>query len=821
MRVLFFILTSLITIGWVIALNTRMLFPAPLGKLLAPQHGVWQNAEPVNKDYSEDISLPGLKGKVEIYFDDRLVPHVFAEDEQDAWFTQGYLHAKFRLWQMELQTLAAAGRAAEVAGEVALEHDREFRRLGMVFAAENALKEMEANDTTRAQCNSYTAGVNAYISSLSESELPIEYKLIGCNPEKWTNLKSALFLKYMSFELAGYENDMEMTNARDFFSPTDFNLLFPDHSDSLDPVIPGNDYLPKDSSGKLLPPSMATYLPRYADSIYFKKESALPEELTKPDRDNGSNNWVVGPTKTRSGSPILCNDPHLVLNLPSMWFEMQVCTPAFNAYGVTFPGSPGVIIGFNENCAFGFTNAGRDVRDYYEIEFGDETRSSYKFNGVWLKTAFRIEEFKIKDKPSYKDTVAYTVFGPVMYDAKFGGKRTGNGKNYAVRWKAHDPSNELLFFNRIDRMRNYEDYRNAVAMLHTPGQNCAFASKTGDIALTAQGEYPAKWQGQGDFVMPGTDTDFVWRGFIPQQENPYQFNPARGFVSSANQRPADTSYPYYLGRNYPVARGIRVNKKLTEMTGVTIGDMMAMQTDDYNQLAEWAMPLVLKNVNENRLRPEEKKYLDMLRQWNYRYDAASTAATVFEVFWADLMNVVYDDEYAKAPKPVAKPSPITLFDAIRRDSAYKFLDNNITAAVETLEDDMVMAFREASRSLDSLDREGRLAWSDFRRTHIDHLLRLPAFSHSEISMGGGASCINAMKERHGPGWRLIVEMKDEPEAYGIYAGGQSGNPGSRFYDNFIDPWTQGKYFRLHLYNKENGNRDKAVWKMILQPDKNS
>src|SRR5258706_5719068 len=217
MRIISFFLFSLITIGLVIIFNSTFILPAPLGKLLSPQHGIWQNAEPLNQDYTEDLTFPQLAGKVNVYLDDRLVPHIFAEKENDAWFVQGYIHAKFRLWQMELQTHAAAGRASEIVGDVAVNHDREFRRLGMVYAAENSLKQMENDPATKSLCDAYTAGVNGYIESLNESNLPLEYKLIGYKPEKWSNLKTALFLKYMSYDLAEHDDDFEMTNAKSFF----------------------------------------------------------------------------------------------------------------------------------------------------------------------------------------------------------------------------------------------------------------------------------------------------------------------------------------------------------------------------------------------------------------------------------------------------------------------------------------------------------------------------------------------------------------------------------------------------------------------------
>ncbi|MEO7047736.1 MAG: penicillin acylase family protein, partial [Ferruginibacter sp.] len=261
MRIIPFILSAIFTAALVVIFNTNLLLPAPLGKLLAPQQGIWQNAEPVNQDFSADLKFPQLKGKVNVYFDERLVPHVFAEQENDVFFVQGYIHAKFRLWQMELQVFAAGGRVSEIIGEKGLDHDREFRRLGMVYAAEIAEKQMEKDPAIKAECDSYTAGVNAYINSLTESTLPIEYKLIGYKPELWSNLKTSLFLKYMSYDLAAHEDDFEMTNAKSYFSSDDFTKLFPALQDSLDPIIPkGTPFAPQ----KVFPVA-----PAKADSLYL------------------------------------------------------------------------------------------------------------------------------------------------------------------------------------------------------------------------------------------------------------------------------------------------------------------------------------------------------------------------------------------------------------------------------------------------------------------------------------------------------------------------------------------------------------------------
>ncbi len=805
MKIVYFFISAITTIALVFLLNTKMALPAPLGKLLSPQHGLWQNAEPADKNFSEDLKFSNLKGKTSVYFDERLVPHVFAEQENDVYFVQGYLHAKFRLFQMELQTYSAAGRASEVVGEIALKHDREFRRLGMVFAAEIALKEIEKSAISKMSCDAYTAGVNAYIARLTESSLPVEYKLLGTKPELWSNLKSALFLKYMAYDLSAHETDFEMTNAKHFFSPADFNLLYPAVQDSLDPIIPRGT--------KFAPASIKPIAPKNVDSAYFSTDIVSAEENEKPDAANGSNNWAVSGKRTKAGAPILCNDPHLGLNLPAIWYEMQLSTPSFNAYGATFPGSPSVIIGFNDSCAFGFTNGGRDVRDYYEIKFKDNTRREYWFNNEWKKTELKVETIKIVGKPDFMDTVAYTVFGPVMYDESFNGGRQTNNKSYAVRWKAHDASNDFMVFNLLNHAKNYADYTAAVANLSTPGQNCVFACKNGDIALRTQGNWPAKWKGQGDFVMPGMDSSYMWQGIIPQNEVPYQYNPERGFVSSANQKPVDESYPYYIGREYPIVRGLLINKKLAGMQQITPQDMMALQTENFNLYAQEMMPVFLKRINTTSFNAEEQKYFALLSAWNLRNDVDAKGATVYDELFKKFKENVFKDEFANAPKPIQMPFESTLIEATLKDSAYKFFDDISTTQKETLADVATQSFKEAVVTLKKIEAEGKLDWAKDKGTRINHLLKLEPFSKMNLPIGGGGTMINATKENHGPSWRMIVNLTSKTEAYGVYPGGQNGNPGSKYYDNFVDEWAVGKYYALWMMTKDETKDSRVKWTM--------
>lgn len=803
MRIFPLLLFSLLTVALIVVLNSTLLTPLPLGAFLSPQHGMWQNAEPHDRDFNATLEIPGLKGPATVYFDERMVPHIFAQHEEDALFIQGYLHAKFRLWQMEFQTHAAAGRLSEIVGDATLAFDRTQRRLGMVYAAENSLREIEADEGTRSAANSYTAGVNAYIETLTARTLPIEYKILGYQPEKWTNLKSALFLKYMALDLAGFEQDFEMSNARAVFSSGDFALIYPLIMDSLDPVIP--KATPFDA------PPMALTVPESADSLYYTfNETNHIEDPYKPDPANGSNNWAVSGNKTATGAPILASDPHLGLNLPALWYEMQISTPGYNAYGATFPGAPHVIIGFNDHVAFGFTNGGRDVRDYYEIQFQDENRNQYWFDSTWLPAQFRIENIVVKGQPVFYDTVAYTHIGPVMYDQRFTGGRNTGDKNYAVRWKAHDASNELKTFHLLNRAKGYNDYAEAIQYLHTPGQNCVFASKTGDIALWAQGQFPAKWYRQGDFVMPGTNSDYLWQYNIPQQQNPHQVNPERGFVSSANQHPADTTYPYYLGGHYPPYRGFEINRKLEAMNQITVEDMLQLQVDNYNVFGEIAVPALMSRVQKENLSADAGKYFSILEDWDFRNDPDSKGATVFVHFWDTLEAVVWGRIIPAGDVKVPQPAESTLIDLIKRgDSALNILAH--------LDADIVEAMERCTKKFVDLEQEGRLGWAKFKDTQLQHLSRQAALSVLHLDIGGGEHVINATKHQHGPSWRMVVSLTDEIEAYGIYPGGQSGNPGSRYYDNFAYKWAKGEFYRLWVMKESEAGSARVMYTMKFKP----
>ena len=312
--------------------------------------------------------------------------------------------------------------------------------------------------------------------------------------------------------------------------------------------------------------------------------------------------------------------------------------------------------------------------------------------------------------------------------------------------------------------------------------------------------------------MPGTDSSYMWQGFIPRQDNPHVLNPSQGYISSANQRPVDSTYPYFIPGHYALYRGISINRRLSRMTDITTEDMKKLQTDNYNVFAEHARPILLKYADRNRLNADAKRFADMFARWDLVSDPGKEGPTVLE-HWIDTLSaMVFRDELLRNGLPVTMPDDFILVQYLIRDStAFRFTDDVNTPAVETLTDMVTEALNRASVPLSELERNEKLTWGRFRDVTLYHLLRtnmLP-FARKGLDVGGGQHIINATKHAHGPSWRMIVSLTTPIEAYGVYPGGQSGNPGSPFYDDMAGAWAKGEYYRLWIMKRDESG-DKRI-----------
>jgi penicillin G amidase len=783
------ILVSVFSCLLILALSRPVGSLPALAPLLNPFNGAMANAEPVNFNFTAALTNNHILDSVSVSFDNRLVPHIKAQNNHDLYFIQGYMHAYFRLWQMDMQTRAAAGNISEVVGESALMFDRTQRRKGMVFAAENGLKAAEADERSKEMLDAYTQGVNMRISELDAASVPLEYKLMSFRPSAWTNLRTILLLKYMADDLTGETDDLALTYLRDILDPTNFKLLFPEKITDSKPLIPNGTVFSKASLS-------APAIPN--DSVWHHF-SITDFDANSHEDGIGSNNWALSGSKTASGAAILCNDPHLGLNLPSLWYEVQLTAPGLNVYGVSLPGCPGVVLGFNDSISWGFTNNYRDVKDFYAIK-QVPNKNAYYMAGKELPFTLRPEIIKIKGKPDYIDTVRYTIQGPLMYDASFQAEAKLK-LPLAMCWMAHRPSNEILSVYLLNRASSYNAFVSAIMYYTCPAQNIIYADRQGSIALWGQGQFVNKWKEQGRFVMNGADTAALWRQLIPMIENPHVLNPSQGYLCSANQNITDTSYPYYYNQLAVEFRAWRINEVLSNLKQATVNDMFSLQNDTHSILAKHVLPKLLTHLQQ----PDDD-YISLLKKWDYNLAANSKAATVFQIWWYyfyidycnNLLHSHIIERFTNNKRFALNPAPEVVMQLLEREELQSQYGEHKRAS--NLLSYPQLVTNSYLKTLDSLKKlkAGSLAWYQAKNTTIKHLAKIPAFSYSNLNIGGWGNTVNAAKGNHGPSWRIVVQMGKQIDAYGVYPGGQSGNPGSPYYGNFINHWAAGNYYKLNF-----------------------
>lgn len=804
MKWISFLLSLLLTIGTVYFLNSSHKISSlpneipPLGKLFNPFTGFWQNAETSALAENQLLDFPTLKEEVNIVYDDRMVPHIFAQNDADLAFAHGYVMAQHRLWQMDFLSRFAGGRLAEVLGKKLLANDQLQRRRGMVWAAQKTVDAWKKHPEEYKNLKAFTTGVNAYTASLSPANYPIEFKILNYEPENWTPVKSALVIKYMAQNLASRETDLEATNALKLYGQKTFDFLYPEWNPKQDPIIPKGTKYEWETE---LETSQKT--PTLSEVMDFLKHQPYP----KPAEHLGSNNWAVSGAKTKNGHPILSSDPHLQLTLPSIWFESQLHTPEMNAYGVCIPGFPGVVIGFNEDIAWGQTNVGQDVLDWYRIKWADQEKTTYWLDGKKQPVKYVYERIGIRwNQQPLIDTVKYTYWGPIVYEADSLPKH-----DLAMQWVAHDPGNgqEAATILELNKAKNYEDYSKALMKYEVPAQNFVFAARDGDIALKVNGKFPVKKDQQGRFVQEGDQTANDWKGWIPMTQVPQIKNPERNYVSSANQHSTDPSYPYYYNGGFADYRGRVANRFLDSLQQTTIKDMMAMQNSNYSIFAEELLPLLLNYLDIASLTTEQQALVNRLKNWNYHFDKGQLAPALFTVWWNQFYRMTWDEIYtASESMPLLFPENWRTIALLEEIPESDFFDDKRTAEKETAADIITRSFLKMTEQLEDKLSQTDFNWSKQKGTIVQHLGRIPAFSRN-VDNGGYRYALNAISRIHGPSWRMVIELGDRVQGYGVFPGGQSGNPGSPYYDDSVDEWTEGKYHEL-FFMKDQTDRSQPV-----------
>lgn len=778
------LLLAVLTIGLNALLSQRLVLGEqalpPMGGFLSPQEGFWRNAEPKGEAPPASFSLRGLSAPVEVAWDASGIPHLFAANDTDLYRAQGWVVASQRLWQMDFIARAAAGRMSEVIGAKALDFDRAQRRKGMLIGAEASTAALLQDKAMAALLNAYADGVNQYIASLRPRDWPIEYKLLHHAPEAWSPFRSALIQQYMVESLSGHDRDVEDTHALAQLGPELFALIYPERPPGVVPTVPTD--APWPFQPKTVP------APLGYDSL-----SGFSIDAFRSDPANGSNNWAVHGSRTRNGHALLANDTHLGLNLPPIWFPLQLSAPGHSAFGFTLPGACGVVIGHNERCAWGVTNAPRDTRDWYRITWQDARKLAYRHGDAWLPVQWRVETIAVRGAGPVVDSIRMTVHGPVVFDERFGAEPDRH--DLALRWLGHDASHTQRALVRMNRVRGHADYVEALRDFDTPAQNWVFASVDDTIAMRVQGRFPDKWPGQGRFVLDGADTAHRWHGLIPFAHTATQVNPARGFVSSANQHSVDEGYPYWFFNSHlEYYRNRSINRALARPRRFTAEDMMALQQSPYDLRAAEGLDALLPLLDTAGLDHHGLSALRLLRAWDRNSCFDGEEAALFQL-WFDSARAEFWRPLAALRLTVGEPTP---YNTIRI-----LADSTLRATVERrLGTDARSAVRKAFAAMaQRRAAEDAIAWRDLNDARVTHLARLAPFGRDRLPIDGCGTCINAQRGNHGPSQRLVVELSAPPKAWIQLPGGVSGNPGSARYDDLLDEWATGQY-REVLYLRD-------------------
>ncbi|NJC26578.1 penicillin acylase family protein [Neolewinella antarctica] len=823
MKIGYLFTSAILLILWVSLGSITNPFGSPLPRLGAffnPGEGFWSNTENIDRDRraicSKVLNDPRANGTV--FFDDRNVPHVFASNLAEASYLQGYVHAADRLWQMDVSTRATEGRLSEVLGRRTYARDLKQIRTGYRRSAQLELDTIREHfPEDYAIIEAYSAGVNAYVDQLTPKDYAVEYKILGHEPIRWSPYRSILLMKGMSQALSSRYRDAEEATTRDKLPEDLYQLLFPKHQAGESPVVPDGPIAAKKGKAPRPLPVMSATGGSFAPPTSFAPAaaptpanppltteglpasiSALEEHpdaftLLPPDPGNGSNNWAVSANHSNTGYPMLASDPHLALTLPSIWYEIQIHLPEVNARGVSLPGAPGIMIGYNDHVAYGETNVGQDVTDWFKITWVDVDRREYLLDGERIAADYAVDTLVIKGEDAEVIRTPWTVFGPVP-------EQTGPYADHAMRYLGHEAIGGSLrshstigTFMKLMRAENLGDYENALSGYVDPAQNFVYADRHGEIALRPNGFFPVRPTGDGGLPYPGDRREYNWRGYVPFDQRPMQRNPERGFVASANQITTGTNFPYAYNGSFDEYRGRFINRRLERESVMNQRTMKELQLNSYSLQAEEITPLLLARLNRNQLNEEGTQILRLVADWDYRHEGNSRAATFFQQ-WKDKVYELTFDELSSDSINYLQPDDRVWTELIRKSPGHVIFD--IVATTNFRETAATLVQRSFEELLDDLNGQLPAPWATARDSRVRHLGAIPGLGSGLITTGGGRSSPRVLMGGHGASWRMVVELGKHPRAWGALPGGASGHPASEAYDNGLENWTNGRYHEL-------------------------
>jgi penicillin G amidase len=760
-------------------------------------------------EYGGERPLPGLAAEVTVHRDAYGVPQIYAANAPDLFRAQGYVHAQERFWEMDFRRHVTAGRLSELFGRDQLETDTYLRTLGWRRVAEREWGII--SEESRGFLQAYADGVNAWLDQHGGGEasgdVSLEYAVLGLTNgsyriERWSPVDSLAWLKAMAWDLRGNMSD-EVERAVLLGSG-----LTRDRVDELFPPYPEDRHRPILGGGRVTGGAFVAadaggsggWLPALAavrDGL-----ADLPALLGRQGTGLGSNSWVLAGDRTATGKPLLANDPHLAPSMPGIWFQAGLhCGCGFDLSGFTFAGVPGVVIGHNDAIAWGFTNLGPDVTDLYLEEVsGDKVR----VGAGWQDLSSRTETIRVAGGGPVTIKVRTSRNGPLLSDASKELRDAGGRHAVALRWTALDPGRTIDALFALNRARDWNTFRAAAALFEVPSQNLVYADVAGNIGYQAPGRIPVRGKGDGRWPAPGWDDAYGWRSYIPFAELPSVFNPAQGYVATANQAVVGGGYPHLLTHDWSYGyRSERINQ-LIERAGrmVTVDDVARMQMDGYNGLGPLLVPHLLRV-------PSTVGARDLLRGWDFQQPVDSAAAAYFNAVWRALLSRTFDE----LPADHKADGGDRWWEVVRgllERPASPWWDDRGTPAVETMDQILSAALSDAAAELaDRLgDEPSAWRWGDLHTL----TLRNQSFGVSGIEpvewlfnsdaepVAGGSSIVNATGWDAATGYevdavpsmRMIVDLGNLDGSRWVQLSGNSGHAFSAHYDDQFGPWREGQ-----------------------------
>lgn len=580
-------------------------------------------------EYEGNTTVSGIKSNVEIYRDEHGVAYINADDQMDAVYALGYVHAQERLFQMDLLKRSVAGRLSEVMGSKTVPFDRMFKTLGLEKTVEQNYSKL--HPTSKQILEAYSNGVNAFING-DDIDYPVEFDILGYEPGKWKPKHSLLISKLLSWQLnISWWTDITYVHLLQKFGKEKVMEILPDYPENAPTIIPEG-------------------IDEYADisTDFIETDRRFRKFIGFEGTHIGSNNWVVNEEMSKSGAPIIANDPHLTHSVPSTWYMAVINSDQLNVTGFTLPGLPAVVIGKNSDISWVMTNVMADDADFY-VEKLDSAKQKYFYDEEWRKLGLRKDTIVVKDSSNVVMEVRSTHRGPIIsgihpYEKLYPDAEVEK-PFVSMKWTAYDFSDELFAIYSINTAGNWSDFKEALSHYNSPGQNFVYADDEGNIGYICAAKLPIRESMSPTMIYDGTKANNDWKGYLPYSEMPKLYNPPENLIASANNKTVE-EFPYHISNIWePPSRINRILELLNSKDKHSVNDFKKYQTDQVSLYSKRIVPHILKAFQNTEVQDRNlKTALELLDSWNFDMEKQSQVPTIYAVFFQKLLKNIFEDE---------------------------------------------------------------------------------------------------------------------------------------------------------------------------------